>query len=90
MEYYECDFEQEFLAPLANYDNIGVEKLWVRGELPKRSLKQKVVSIVGSRHSSKYGEDIAYRAAYELAKAGVVVVSGMAYGIDSVAHRGCL
>ena len=90
MEYFESNLDQEFLAPLKQYDDIGLESLWVRGQLPKRSLKQKVVSIVGSRHSTKYGEEIAYRAAYMLAKCGVIVVSGMAYGIDAAAHRGCL
>lgn len=33
---------------------------------------------------------MAYRIAYELAKLGVIIVSGLAYGIDSCAHRGCL
>ena len=45
---------------------------------------------MGSRHNTKYGEEIAFKLAYELAKKGVVVVSGLAYGIDSIAHRGCL
>jgi len=45
---------------------------------------------VGARRCTKYGEDIAYRAAYELAEHGVIIVSGMAYGIDACAHRGCL
>ena len=49
-----------------------------------------VVAIVGARRCTKYGEDIAYRAAYELARRGAVIVSGMAYGIDACAHRGCL
>lgn len=48
------------------------------------------MAIVGARRCTKYGEDIAYRAAYELASHGVVIVSGMAYGIDACAHRGCL
>ena len=48
------------------------------------------MAIVGARRCTKYGEEIAYRAAYELAKRGVVIVSGMAYGIDACAHRGCL
>lgn len=48
------------------------------------------MAIVGARRCTKYGEDIAYRAAYELAKHGVIIVSGMAYGIDACAHRGCL
>ena len=45
---------------------------------------------MGSRRSSKYGEDIAYRLGAELGKRGAIIVSGLAYGIDSCAHRGCL
>lgn len=48
------------------------------------------MAIVGARRCTKYGEDIAYRAAYDLARHGCVIVSGMAYGIDACAHRGCL
>ena len=47
-----------------------------------------VISIVGARRCTKYGEDIAYRLAYALAEQGVVIISGMAYGIDTAAHRG--
>lgn len=56
-----------------------------------RSLgRPKCVGIVGARKHTTYGEEIAYKAAYELASQGVVVVSGLAIGIDSVAHRGAL
>ena len=55
-----------------------------------RTSRPKTVAIVGSRHNTKYGEEVAYKLAYELGKRGVVVVSGLAYGIDSIAHRGCL
>lgn len=48
------------------------------------------MSIVGSRRCTRYGETISYNTAYELAKLGIVIVSGMAYGIDACAHRGCL
>lgn len=54
---------------------------------PKRP---KSVAIVGSRHNTAYGEEIAYKLAYELARRGVVVVSGLAYGIDSIGHRAAL
>lgn len=50
----------------------------------------KSVAIVGARKNTSYGEDVAYRAAYELAKRGAIIVSGLAYGIDSIAHRGAL
>ena len=66
----------------------AVKELYYYGHLPNP--RPRVVAIVGARHCTRYGEEIAYKAAYELAKRGVVVVSGMAYGIDSCAHRGCL
>ena len=77
--------------------------LYFRGKMPKNMVKTnsenpeqnrtnrpKTVAIVGSRHNTRYGEEVAYKLAYELGKKGVVVVSGLAYGIDSIAHRGCL
>lgn len=54
------------------------------------SERPKTVAVVGSRHNTRYGEEVAYKLAYELAKRGVIIVSGLAYGIDSIAHRGCL
>lgn len=48
------------------------------------------VAIVGTRQASEKGLRDAYRLAYELVKKGVVVVSGLAKGIDSQAHRGAI
>lgn len=46
--------------------------------------------IVGSRKATVYGQKVAHRFGRELAEAGFVIVSGMARGVDSYAHRGCL
>jgi len=48
------------------------------------------IGIVGTRHSSTSGDRIAYQMAELLVRAGAVVVSGMAFGIDAAAHRGAL
>ena len=58
--------------------------LYCRGELPSFQ-NQLCVAIVGTRRMSEYGRGMAYKIAYELASAGVIIVSGMALGIDSVA-----
>ena len=52
--------------------------------------RPKTVAIVGSRRNTHYGEEVAYKLAYELGRHNVVVVSGLAYGIDSIGHQGCL
>ena len=70
--------------------------LYFRGKIPKNVAKNgkqerpKTVAIVGSRHNTKYGEEVAYRLAYKLAQKGAIIVSGLAFGIDSIGHRGCL
>ena len=52
--------------------------------------RPKVVAVVGTRKPTKYGEEMAYKIAFETAKHGAIVVSGLAYGIDSIAHRAAL
>ncbi len=48
------------------------------------------VTIVGARRATSYGREVARELGRELAHAGLVVVSGMAFGIDGCAHRGAL
>lgn len=48
------------------------------------------VTIVGARRATSYGREIARELGRELAAAGMVVVSGLAFGIDGCAHRGAL
>ena len=64
--------------------------LWLRGDAPAELLARPSVAIVGARACSSYGRSVARSLARELASAGLVVVSGMARGIDGEAHRGAL
>lgn len=89
--------EDDFLKVL-EFIALKPELLYCIGKLPKNesvdgkkvSKRPKTVAIVGARKMTKYGQEIAHKIAFELAKRGVVIVSGLAYGIDSVAHRGAL
>ena len=62
--------------------------LYARGDLSVLDLP--IAAIVGSRQPTNYGIKIAYEAAREAARAGIVVVSGLARGLDGRAHRGAL
>jgi DNA processing protein len=64
--------------------------LFVRGEEEIALLARPAVAIVGARACSAYGRQVARSLARDLAAAGLVVVSGLARGIDSEAHRGAL
>lgn len=66
----------------------SIKTLYYRGSLPND--RRPSVAIVGARKLTAYGKEMAYRLAYDLAKKGVVIVSGLALGIDAVAHRGAL
>lgn len=61
--------------------------LYCRGRLERDAV---CIAIVGSRRATRYGLDMAGRLSGELARRGVTIVSGMARGIDSKAHRGAL
>lgn len=62
--------------------------IFVAGNLP--SERRATVSIVGSRKPTAYGRETAYLIASELAKKGVIIVSGLALGIDAIAHKATL
>ena len=62
--------------------------LFVRGEV--RPEDEWAIAIVGTRRATVYGRECALRLATDLAQAGVTVVSGLARGIDAVAHETCL
>ena len=62
--------------------------LFVRGELPDE--ERPAAAVIGARNCTNYGKQEAEYMAAELAKAGVQIISGLAYGIDSAGHRGAL
>jgi DNA processing protein len=62
--------------------------LWVRGTLSPAD--EIAVGIVGTREVTEYGKGMASRIARDLAQRGVTVVSGLALGVDTWAHRGAL
>ena len=63
--------------------------LWVRGPARLSEISAPV-AIVGARSATTYGESAAAELAADVARAGSVVISGAAYGIDQAAHRGTL
>ena len=58
------------------------------GRIPKND--ELSLAIVGTRKTTPNGEDIAYELAKDLASKGINIVSGLAFGVDSAAHKGAL
>jgi DNA processing protein len=65
-------------------------QLYWAGAEPKNWLDQPRVAIVGSRKATAYGRATTTKLARQLAEAGVVIISGLAYGIDITAHQAAL
>ncbi len=63
-------------------------KLYLLGD--ETILNRPSIAIIGCRQASDYGKKVAFRFAYELAQKGIIVISGLARGIDSYAHLGAL
>jgi len=64
------------------------ENIFFKGSLPVDRMP--TVAIVGTRKPTSYGREVAYTLAHELAQKGIIIVSGLALGIDSIAHRAAL
>ncbi len=62
--------------------------LYIRGELSPDD--ERSIAVVGTRKPSAYGREAAYNLSQDMAKSGVTVVSGLALGIDGVAHQAAL
>jgi DNA processing protein len=78
------------LPPLLRSIHDPPPGLFVRGEADLGLLERPAVAVVGARACSGYGASVARAVARELAAAGLLVVSGLARGIDAEAHRGAL
>lgn len=61
------------------------KQLFILGKLPPQRLPS--VAIVGTRKPSSYGKEVTQRLAYDLAKKGIIIISGLALGVDGIAHR---
>ena len=62
--------------------------LYIKGELPTEG--DRLVAVVGTRKPTAYGREVARQLSSELARAGVTIISGLARGIDGIAHRAAL
>lgn len=83
--------EQIFLAPAG-----PLSTSWKTSQVAKNSIPSPsqniptLFAIVGTRKPTSYGRQIAYKFARELTEAGFIIVSGMAMGIDTIAHQSAL
>lgn len=66
------------------------KRLFVLGDAGLLEGGQPMVAVVGSRKVSTYGRMVTQKFSEDLAGAGVVIVSGLALGVDSIAHKACL
>jgi DNA processing protein len=80
----------ENMSKIDNRKTLSNNKNHKKSTAKNRTKRPPVVAIVGSRHNTIYGQEIAYQIAFETAKRGAIVVSGLAYGIDKIAHQGAL
>lgn len=81
--------DTDYPSNLKDIPKPPAQLFWI-GKNPKKWISRPKVAIVGSRRCTPYGRETAYRIASDLARAGVVIISGLAFGIDVAAHQGAL
>lgn len=79
--------EYDFTTLLTNIAK-PPEKLHYIGSLPERRITS--VALVGTRRPSAYGKEVTHRLATDLASRGIVIISGLALGVDAIAHAAAL
>jgi len=79
--------EANFLQIISGIANVP-KKVYYIGSLPQQ--RSAVVAIVGTRKPTTYGKEVTFKIAYDLAKKGVIIVSGLALGVDAIAHKAAL
>jgi DNA processing protein len=77
----------EYLQILTSIAKVP-KKLYFIGSIPQVRIPS--VAIVGTRKPTAYGREVTYTLANDLAKRGVIIVSGLALGVDAIAHRATL
>ena len=82
-----CCINDEDYPPILKEIDTPPMFFYYRGTLQPDAFR---IGIVGSRHNTAYGQNVALELGEQLAAAGLTVVSGAARGIDSFAHRGAL
>lgn len=81
--------DPNYPVTLRNIPSPPKELFWL-GSQPSAWQDKPKVAIVGSRKISAYGRAVTQQLASELAGAGVVIISGLAFGVDAVAHQAAL
>ena len=79
--------DHTYLVPLTHIPD-PPRVLFYKGKLPESRLPS--VAIVGTRKPTLYGKEVTQQLAYDLAEKGVVIISGLALGVDSISHQAAL
>ena len=85
---YVCLFEKSYPLRLRSIKNPPII-LYSKGNF-NISSEQKILAIVGTRKITSYGRNVTEMFASKLAEQGLIIVSGLAIGVDEVAHSACL
>lgn len=79
--------KHNYLRPLGSIPK-PPKYIFFKGSIPSTRLPS--VAIVGTRKPTPYGKEVAHMLSYELAKRGIVIISGLALGTDGIAHAAAL